>query len=44
MNVSALIVWTPGDDDPTTALESLLPQVDELVLVANGGRPASTRS
>ena len=37
--VDALVVWTPGDEDPTAALESLLPQVDTLVLVANGGRP-----
>ena len=37
--VDALVVWTPGDDDPTAALESLQRQVDTLVLVANGGRP-----
>jgi N-acetylglucosaminyl-diphospho-decaprenol L-rhamnosyltransferase len=37
--VDALVVWTPGDEDATEALESLLPQVDRLVLVANGGRP-----
>jgi N-acetylglucosaminyl-diphospho-decaprenol L-rhamnosyltransferase len=37
--VDALVVWTPGDEDPTAALESLLPQVDRLVVVANGGRP-----
>ena len=37
--VDALVVWTPGDEDATGALESLLPQVDTLVLVANGGRP-----
>jgi GT2 family glycosyltransferase len=37
--VDALVVWTPGDEDPKAALESLLPQVDRLVLVANGGRP-----
>ncbi len=41
MSVGAVVVWTPGDDDPTTALESLAPQVEELVLVANGGRPPS---
>ena len=41
MTVDALVVWTPGDEDPTAALESLLPQVDVLVLVANGGRPES---
>ena len=40
-SVDALVVWTPGDDDPTVALEALLPQVRELVLVANGGRPES---
>jgi len=38
---AAVVVWTPGDDDPTKALESLAEQVDELVLVANGGRPAT---
>jgi N-acetylglucosaminyl-diphospho-decaprenol L-rhamnosyltransferase len=37
--VDALVVWTRGDEDPTAALESLEPQVDKLVLVANGGRP-----
>ena len=37
--IDALVVWTPGDEDPTEALESLLPQVDTLVVVANGGRP-----
>ncbi|MGB2876237.1 MAG: hypothetical protein WBB76_12290, partial [Gaiellaceae bacterium] len=39
MSVAAVVVWTPGDHDPRKAFESLLPQVEELVLVANGGRP-----
>jgi N-acetylglucosaminyl-diphospho-decaprenol L-rhamnosyltransferase len=34
------VIWTPGDPDPAPCLESLAPQVDELVLVANpGGAP-----
>jgi GT2 family glycosyltransferase len=41
VSVGAVVVWTPGDEDPTVALQSLLAQVDELVLVANGGRPES---
>jgi N-acetylglucosaminyl-diphospho-decaprenol L-rhamnosyltransferase len=37
------VVWTPGDPDPGPCLESLAPQVDELVLVANpGGSPSHT--
>jgi GT2 family glycosyltransferase len=36
------VIWTPGDPDPGPCLESLGPQVDELVLVANpGGSPSS---
>ena len=36
------MIWTPGDPDPGPCLESLAPQVDELVLVANpGGSPSS---
>jgi N-acetylglucosaminyl-diphospho-decaprenol L-rhamnosyltransferase len=36
------VIWTPGDPDPGPCLESLAPQVDELVLVANpGGSPSS---
>ena len=43
MTVAAVVIWTPGDPDPGPCLESLAPQVDELVLVANpGGSPAST--
>ena len=38
--VAAVVIWTPGDPDPGPCLESLAPQVDELVLVANpGGDP-----
>jgi N-acetylglucosaminyl-diphospho-decaprenol L-rhamnosyltransferase len=41
MSVAALVIWTPGDPDPGPCLESLVPQVDELVLVANpGGSPS----
>jgi N-acetylglucosaminyl-diphospho-decaprenol L-rhamnosyltransferase len=36
------VIWTPGDPDPEPCLESLAPQVDELVLVANpGGTPSN---
>jgi N-acetylglucosaminyl-diphospho-decaprenol L-rhamnosyltransferase len=36
------VIWTPGDPDPGPCLESLAPQVDELLLVANpGGSPSS---
>ena len=42
MTVAAIVIWTPGDPDPAQCLESLAPQVDELVLVANpGGSPTS---
>lgn len=40
------MIWTPGDPDPAPCLQSLAPQVDELVLVANPGgapNPASAR-
>lgn len=41
MSVAAIVIWTPGDPDPAQCLESLEPQVDELVLVANpGGSPS----
>ena len=40
--VAAVVIWTPGDPDPGPCLESLAPQVDELVLVANpGGDPTA---
>ena len=42
MSVAAVVIWTPGDPDPGPCLESLVLQVDELVLVANpGGSPSS---
>jgi N-acetylglucosaminyl-diphospho-decaprenol L-rhamnosyltransferase len=41
VNVAAIVIWTPGDPDPGPCLESLSPQVDDLVLVANpGGSPS----
>jgi GT2 family glycosyltransferase len=42
VKVAAIVIWTSGDPDPGPCLESLAPQVDELVLVANpGGSPSS---
>jgi GT2 family glycosyltransferase len=42
VSVAAVVIWTPGDPDPAPCLESLAPQVDELVLVANpGGSPSA---
>jgi N-acetylglucosaminyl-diphospho-decaprenol L-rhamnosyltransferase len=42
VSVAAIVIWTPGDPDPGPCLESLEPQVDELVLVANpGGSPSA---
>ena len=39
---AAVVIWTPGDPDPRACLESLAPQVEELVLVANpGGNPSA---
>jgi N-acetylglucosaminyl-diphospho-decaprenol L-rhamnosyltransferase len=36
-----VVIWTPGDLDPGPCLDSLAPQVEELVLVANpGGSPS----
>jgi hypothetical protein len=40
--VAAVVIWTPGDPDPGPCLESLAPQVDELVLVANPGGDPTT--
>jgi N-acetylglucosaminyl-diphospho-decaprenol L-rhamnosyltransferase len=41
MSIAAIVIWTPGDPDPGPCLDSLAPQVDELVLVANpGGSPS----
>ena len=42
MSVAAVVIFTPGDPDPGPCLESLAPQVDELVLATNpGGSPSS---
>ena len=42
MSVAALVIWTPGDPDPQPCLDSLAPQVDELVLMRNpGGSPSA---
>jgi N-acetylglucosaminyl-diphospho-decaprenol L-rhamnosyltransferase len=42
LTTAAVVIWTPGDPDPGDCLESLAPQVDELVLVANpGGSPSA---
>jgi GT2 family glycosyltransferase len=41
VSVAAIVIYTPGDPDPEPCLESLAPQVDELVLMANpGGSPS----
>jgi GT2 family glycosyltransferase len=41
VSVAAVVIWTPGDPDPAPCLDSLAPQVDELVLAANpGGSPS----
>ncbi|HEY7018843.1 MAG TPA: glycosyltransferase family 2 protein [Gaiellaceae bacterium] len=42
MSVAAVVIFTPGDPDPGPCLESLAPQVDELVLAANPGGSPST--
>ena len=38
-----MVIWTPGDPDPAPCLESLAPQVEEVVLVANPGGWPETR-
>jgi N-acetylglucosaminyl-diphospho-decaprenol L-rhamnosyltransferase len=42
VSAAVVVIWTPGDPDPEPCLESLAPQVDELVLVANPGRSPSS--
>ena len=37
------MIWTPGDPDPAPCLDSLAPQVDELVVTVNPGGSPSTR-
>jgi N-acetylglucosaminyl-diphospho-decaprenol L-rhamnosyltransferase len=45
VSVAAIVIYTPGDPDPGPCLESLAPQVDELVLMENpGGAPSSAGS
>jgi N-acetylglucosaminyl-diphospho-decaprenol L-rhamnosyltransferase len=42
VTTAAIVIWTPGDPDPGPCLDSLAPQVDELVLTVNpGGSPSS---
>ena len=41
MIAAAVVIWTPGDPDPQPCLDSLAPQVDELVITVNpGGSPS----
>ncbi|HET7759219.1 MAG TPA: glycosyltransferase family 2 protein [Gaiellaceae bacterium] len=42
MSVAAVVIWTPGDPDPQPCLDSLAPQVDELVITVNPGGSPST--
>ena len=42
MSTAAVVIWTPGDPDPQPCLDSLAPQVDELVITVNPGGSAST--
>jgi hypothetical protein len=45
MPVAAVVIWTPGDPDPAPCLDSLAPQVDELVLTVNpGGAPNTSQA
>jgi GT2 family glycosyltransferase len=43
VKTAAVVIWTPGDPDPGPCLDSLAPQVDELVLAVNPGGSPSTR-
>jgi N-acetylglucosaminyl-diphospho-decaprenol L-rhamnosyltransferase len=42
VTTAAIVIWTPGDPDPGPCLDSLAPQVDELVLTVNPGGAPST--
>jgi len=42
VTTAAIVIWTPGDPDPGPCLDSLAPQVDELVLTVNPGGSPST--
>lgn len=44
MTTAAIVIWTPGDPDPAPCLDSLAPQVDELVLTVNPGGSPETRN
>ena len=35
MSTAAVVIWTPGDPDPQPCLDSLAPQVDETLVIAN---------
>ena len=43
MSAAAVVIWTPGDPDPQPCLDSLAPQVDELVITVNPGGSPSTK-
>jgi GT2 family glycosyltransferase len=43
VTTAAVVIWTPGDPDPGSCLDSLAPQVDELVLTVNPGGAPETR-
>ena len=42
MSAAAVVIWTPGDPNPQPCLDSLAPQVDELVITVNPGGSPST--
>jgi len=42
VSAAAVVIWTPGDPDPQPCLDSLAPQVDELVITVNPGGSPST--
>ena len=44
VSVAAVVIWTPGDPDPGPCLDSLAPQVDELVLIGQPRRLAVDRA
>jgi GT2 family glycosyltransferase len=42
VSAAAVVIWTPGDPDPQPCLDSLAPQVEELVITVNPGGSPST--
>jgi GT2 family glycosyltransferase len=44
VTTAAIVIWTPGDPDPSRCLDSLTTQVDELVLTVNPGGSPKTRN